>query len=200
MILSCSLYDMIIIVLQEDTELLSKRNLNAHSSIAVRLRRAEKNILMSVAQYAANQKSTAAERAATATQDRCDSRVRVQNVPAATGEEEFVRVDGVRVYGSMEERAALETEFRNSVLRGDYRNFSKTSTGELGNEGVNQQVSSVSETEVESSQLESMKIEETSLEAEGGPVTSAEASVDINAKQSDGDCCNVSAVCSEVHV
>lgn len=144
-------------VLQEDTELLVQGYLSAHAALVVRLRRAEKNILKIVAQYAAQQKASAAERAsaAAAHDDGCDDRVRVHNVPTATGEEEFVRVDGVRVYGSVEERASLETEFRNSVLRGDYLTFSKTSA-----EQADGQPAVASEPESESLPLGSMKIVE----------------------------------------
>lgn len=103
--------------------MLSKENLSVHARLALRLRRAEKVILCNVMRYAGHKKQSCVESCACGAAHECgdDEQVRVVDVPPATGEEEFVRVEGVRVYGSMEERVALETEFRNSVLRGDYR-------------------------------------------------------------------------------
>lgn len=152
--------------------MLSKGNLTTHSSLAVRLRRAEKNILASVVRYAAEQKASAVDRAAMSSQlppEPCADQIRVLDVPISTGEEEFVRVDGVRVYGSMEERVALETDFRNSVLRGDYRAVSSAGT-EADNLSAASHVEQTDESHLGC--FEQMKIDEsakTSEEAKSSP-------------------------------
>jgi len=104
--------------------------------------------------------------------------VRVMHVPKATGEEEFVRIDNVRVYGSMEERIAVEKEFRNCVLRGDYL---KTTASQVESACSDLPAKSPSESEVPG--VGGLRIEE-----------SRRADSDGNGTASSGDTQQMSAV------
>lgn len=111
--------------------MLARGDMDIHSSLAVKLRRAEKKILHNVVAYSASQKGSAAERCEEFAAQSPGGAAEVwggspsfyiSSVPTATGEQEFVRInDGVQVYGTDVERAASDVEFFESVRRGDYR-------------------------------------------------------------------------------